>query len=83
MSAIGLTWKRYWRGRHCYVKRNQNPPSQRYESLCGRFFRRHSGGQKTLRPPAVLRCGICDGAEMLGVGAEASLPESPGWKAGQ
>ena len=47
-----------------------------YPSLCARYLRTTSGGQKCSRPKAVLRCADCDKLEMRRRGWAESGPES-------
>lgn len=74
-----LTWKPKWRevhGQyHCFVTDRRGG----FESLCTRHRRKRAGGGRIARPPAPLRCAMCDIGEMGLAGVEESLPESPDW----
>lgn len=75
----GLRDKLYWRpvaGRwHCFKKADEG-----FMALCGAAALDQSGGQSIARPPAVMRCGICDGKEMDRRGWEESGPERAEWR---
>lgn len=81
-GCIGLQDKLYWRRSplstwHAYKKASG---TRGYVSLCGRFVRRRSGGQRCNRPPAELRCARCDTEEMKRRGKEESCDTSPDWE---
>ena len=66
--SFGFTDKLYWRPMgngvwHCF-KKKAHADGGGYASLCQRAERDRAGGQAITRPPAVLRCGRCDGLEM-------------------
>lgn len=78
--------KLYWRqaeyavegaALHCFKKRGCGVG---YISLCEKHIRKRSGGQACKRPPALMRCAICDNREMDRRGWEESGPESPNWR---
>lgn len=72
----GLSDKLYWRDVphtmrfHCYAKVRTGC----FQSLCGKYTIERSGGQASERPEAVLRCALCDGAEIDRRGWEESGP---------
>jgi hypothetical protein len=74
----GLTDKLYWRkarGKwHCFKKLAQ---VRGYVSLCQHQEIAMVRGQQISRPEARLRCGLCDGLEMLRRGWDGSGPVSP------
>lgn len=77
MRVKGLVDKTHWRfdgapnHAHCFVR-----VGREYVSLCRRLALRRIGGQRCLRPAAVLRCAACDLAEMKLRGVSESMPES-------
>jgi hypothetical protein len=81
-QSIGLADKLYWRWAggvaHCFKKTRFGRPVV-LRSLCGRYDMTRSGGQSCNRPPAAMRCAMCDSREIGRRGKESSLPESPGW----
>ena len=82
--SSGLKDKLYWRWTspgvaHCFEKVGRGKKAF-FESLCGRYERKTSGGQEALRPPSMFRCGLCDGHEMKMRGHEQSMPDSPNWR---
>lgn len=78
-QLMGLRDKLFWRkvgGRvHCFKRLEGGG----YESLCNRERIRRSGGQGCGRPPPMLRCGRCDGEEMLRRDRDESCDTSPDW----
>jgi hypothetical protein len=67
---VGLKW-------HCFKRLSrQKGEKPCWGSLCCRHELSRSGGQECRRPPAHLRCGLCDGAEMERRGWDESGPES-------
>jgi hypothetical protein len=79
----GLTDKLFWREikcgftvAHCFKRRQGGG----FISLCDRYVRKKSNGQKCWRPPPAWRCPLCDGREMSRRGVEQSMPESPDWE---
>ncbi len=48
-----------------------------WRSACRRLTRSTAGGPFIDRPDAMLRCGVCDGAEMDHYKADESLPALP------
>jgi len=81
--SIGFTDKLFWRQptkyggqSHCFKRVHPGP---KYQSLCRRWDLDRSGGQRCARPPAMLRCALCDVAEMKRRGWEESGPVSPHW----
>lgn len=80
----GLMDKLFWRpvrgGRwHCL----KSVQGGGYQSLCGGVTRARSGGQAICRPPSILRCALCDGAEMKRRGWEEGGPDSENWREGR
>ena len=81
MSAMGTAarpkWRRYgWRW-HAMIRDG----AVGYLSLCGDVQDGIAHGQRTTRPPAMMRCGRCDGTEMAMAGKDESLDETAGWEA--
>lgn len=81
-QGSGLMDKLYWRWltpssliAHCF-KRHEGGE---FRSLCGPWSLTHSRGQAVNRPPAMLRCGVCDGMEMERRGWQESGPDSSEW----
>lgn len=71
-ACIGLVDKLYWRKpagdkkAHCFTKVIVEWQGRivGYESLCGSFWRRYSGGQSCQRPVLKKRCTECNRLEM-------------------
>ena len=83
-SLAGLRDKLYWRQAvaggpwHCFKK--LGGPRRGYVSLCLQWLIPRSGTQGCGRPPAPLRCAVCDGAEMKRRAVDESMPESRNWR---
>ena len=89
-SLSGLRDKLYWRPRrdtwHCYRKETKSEGAY-FRTLCtfglpinSHIVSKGPGGQKTARPPALLRCAVCDGLEMERRGWSESGSESKDWR---
>lgn len=76
--SSGFVDKLYWRKArgqwHCFKKLAE---TRGYISLCQRVEINFLHGQKICRPDALIRCGVCDGAEMERRGWEYSGQASP------
>jgi len=78
----GLRDKLYWRQPsdwsmyHCFKKSRSGKHGHGTEfmALCDAHTMQRSGGQAIRRPPAHMRCGKCDTAEMKRRGWEESGP---------
>lgn len=82
--ADKLYWRQYARGAlwHCFKRCEGGPPT--WAPLCeADVVLTRSGGQASCRPPAWLRCPICDGAEMKRRGWDEGADESPDWRSGR
>ena len=88
MTTKGLRHKPKWRyvgdRHHLFLKQSRAGASTAssglhgrvFVSACGRAVLVRVGGQACDRPEAELRCGVCDGCEIVLFGAEESLPPS-------
>ena len=74
-------WRWVCQTSHCFIKDDGSGPVK-YRSLCGRHVRATAGGGACRRPPPVLRCGACDGAEMDMLGHSESVAETNDWEVG-
>lgn len=80
--SIHLKLKTKWRWvgqkSHCFVRADKF-----YVSFCGKHDLDRAYGGSCRRPPPMLRCGVCDGAEMDAYGWEESGPDSKNWEEGR
>lgn len=87
-NCKGLMYKPKWRyvgsRFHLFLKRSRAGAAAVssglrgyvHVSACGREVLVRTGGQTCDRPEVALRCGACDGIEILLYGVEESLPPS-------
>jgi len=87
-SQAHMVWKTKWRWiggvAHCFIKstRIEGAGTKGYTSLCSRHTLPKAYGGSCRRPPPLMRCAICDGAEMDILGWDQSGDESKGWEDG-
>lgn len=87
MGSVNLSWqyKPKWRQMipdgvfHCFVRATVGG-KQVYESLCCRHTLQRAGGGSCNRPPAILRCALCDAGEMDLLKLEESADTLPNWR---